>query len=101
MAASVILLVDADVGNNSPAALTLSRHHPFRLAILDYKVQGTDGAEFYGHLNRVHADTVGVLVTAFAAATVHAASRRRPAGPCRAGGAGRLIPLIEEFAGTP
>jgi hypothetical protein len=57
--------------------------------------------ELCGHLKRVHADTVGVLVTALAAdATVHAANRRHPAGPFQAGGVRRLIPLIEEVAGT-
>ena len=76
MAASAIFLVDADVASDGPAALELSRHHPSGLAFLDYKTQGMGGVEVCGHLRRVHADTVGVPVTAFAAdATVHAASR--------------------------
>jgi CheY-like chemotaxis protein len=100
MAASAILLVDVDVACDGPAALELSRRQPCRLASLDYKMQGVDGVELCGHLNRVHADTVGILVTAFVA--VHAASRAgmrqilsRPAA------FGRLIPLVEEVAGTP
>jgi CheY-like chemotaxis protein len=76
MAASAILLVDVDVAYDGPAALELSRRYPYGLALLDYKLQGMDGVELYGHLRRVHADTVGVLVTSFAAdATIHAASR--------------------------
>ena len=67
------------------------------------RLQGTDGVELCGHLRRVHADTVCVVVTAFAAgATGRAASRAgvrqvlsRPVG------FGRLIPLLEGVAGTP
>ena len=102
IAASAILLVDVDVAYDSPAARILSRRHPYGLALLDDKMQARDSVGLYGHLKRVHADTVGALVTAFAAgATVHAASSRHPAGPFQAGGLGRLIPLIEEGAGAP
>jgi CheY-like chemotaxis protein len=121
MAASAILLVDddpdtcaslsdiisdlgyrVDVADDGPAALELPRRHPYGLAFLDYKMQGTDGVELCGHLKRVHADTVGVPVTAFADdATAHAASR---AGIrqvlSKAVEFGRLIPLIEEVGGT-
>jgi CheY-like chemotaxis protein len=102
MAASAIFLVDMDVASDGPAALELSRRHPHGLAFLDYKMQGMDGAELCCPLKRVHADTVGLLVTAFAAATARAAGRAgirqalsRPAE------SDRLIPLIEEVAGTP
>jgi CheY-like chemotaxis protein len=102
MAPSAILLVDADVAHDGPAAVELSRRRPYGLASLDHKMQGMDGVELRGHLKRVHADTVGVLVTAFATdATAHAASRAgirqvlsRPVE------FGRLMPLIEEVAGT-
>jgi hypothetical protein len=89
--------MDMDVAYDGPAALKLSRRHPYGLALLEYKMQGMDSVERYGHLKRVHADAVGVLVRAFAAdASVHAASRRHPAGPFQPGRAGRLIPLIED-----
>jgi hypothetical protein len=97
MAASAIPLVDVDVAYDGPVILKLSRRHPYGLALLDYKMQGIDSVERYGHLKRVQADAVGVLVRAFAADTsVHAARRRRPAGPFQPGGAGRLIPPIED-----
>ncbi len=122
MAASTILVVDddqdtcaslsdiitdqgyrVDVAYDGPAALDLSRRHPYGLAVLDYKMPGMDGVELYGHLKRVRADTVGVLVTAYAAdATLQAASeagiRRVLPKPVDFG---RLIPFIEEVAGTP
>jgi hypothetical protein len=62
-----------------------------------------DGVEIYGHLKWVRADTVGVLVTAFAAqATIRSAAEAgiRRVLP-RPVDFGRLIPLIEEVAGTP
>jgi CheY-like chemotaxis protein len=122
MAASTILVVDddrdtcaslsdiisdlgysVDVAYDGPAALELSRSHPYGLALLDYKMPGMDGVELYGHLKRVRADTVGVLVTAYAAdATLRAAAeagiRRVLPKPVEFG---HLIPLIEEVAGSP
>jgi CheY-like chemotaxis protein len=100
MRASAILLVDVDVAFDGPATLELSRRHLPWLALLDCKMQGMDVVEPCGHLKRILADTVGVLVTAFRA-TVHAANRRQPVGPLQAGAVGRLIPLIEAVAATP
>jgi DNA-binding response OmpR family regulator len=121
MAASAILLVDdepdccaslsdilsdlgyqVDVAYDGPAALELSRRRPYGLAVLDYKMPGMDGVELYVHLKEVQADTVGLLVTAFGAdATVRAAAeagfRRVLPKPVDFG---RLLPLIEEVAGT-
>jgi two-component system, NtrC family, response regulator HydG len=122
MAASAILLVDddqdtcaslsdiisdlgyrVDVAYDGLAALELSRRHPYGLAVLDYKMPGMDGVELYRHIKRLRADTVGVLVTAFAADdTTHSAAgagiRRVLPKPVDFG---HLIPLIEEVAGTP
>jgi CheY-like chemotaxis protein len=122
MAASAILLVDddwdtcaslsdiisdlgyrVDVAYDGPAALELSRRHPYGLAVLDYKMPGMDGVELYTHLKQVRVDTVGVLVTGFAAddtaqAAARAGIRRVLPKPVDFG---RLLPLIEEVAGTP
>ena len=122
MAVSAILVVDDDpdtcatlsdiladlgyrvaVAHDGPAALELSRRQPYGLALLDYLMPGMDGVELYGRLKQVRAGTVGVLVTAFAAeATVLAAARAgiRRVLP-KPVDFGRLIPLIEEVAGTP
>ena len=122
MATSTILVVDDDqdtcaslsdiisdlgyqvgVAHDGPAALELSRRHPYGLALLDYQMPGMDGVELYGHLKELQADTVGVLVTAFTAhdtlpAANRAGIRRVLPKPVDFG---RLIPLIEEVAGTP
>jgi CheY-like chemotaxis protein len=122
MAASAILVVDddqdtcaslsdiiadlgyrVDVAHDGLAALELSRRHLYGLALLDYRMPGMDGVELYGHLKQVRADTVGVLVTAFAGhatvqAAVHAGIRQVVPKPVDFG---HLIALIEEVAGTP
>jgi CheY-like chemotaxis protein len=120
MAASPILVVDddrdtclsdiisdlgyrVDVAYDGPAALDLSRRRPYGLALLDYRMPGMDGVELYALIRRVRPDTVAVLVTGFAAEdTVRAASRAgiRRVLP-KPMDFGRLLPLIEEVAGTP
>jgi DNA-binding NtrC family response regulator len=61
------------------------------------------GLELYGHIKQVRPDTVGVLVTAFAAEdTIQAANRARILQVVpKPVDYGRLIPLIEEVDGTP
>lgn len=92
-----------DVAYDGPAALELCLLRPYGLALLDYKMPGMDGVELYGRLKRVRASTVGILVTAFAADnTVRAAAGAgmRQVLPKPVDFA-RLIPLLEEVAGTP
>src|SRR5262249_22722461 len=91
-----------DVADDGPAALAPSRRHGYGLALLDYRLPGMDGVGLYGHIRGVRADTVGVLVTAFAAhATIRSAAesgiRRALPRPVDFGG---LIPLIEEVPRT-
>jgi hypothetical protein len=63
---SAIFLVDVDVANDGPATPKPSQRHPYGLALIDDKMQPLHSVDFSGHLRRGHADTVGVLVTAFA-----------------------------------
>jgi hypothetical protein len=99
MAASAMFLMNADVPYDGPSALELSRRHSPGLVSLDYKIQGMDVEEPCGHLERVLADRVSVLVTAsHSTATVHVADRDQPPGPFQAGGVDHLSPLIEADA---
>jgi CheY-like chemotaxis protein len=56
-----------DVAYDGPAALELSRQHPYGLALEDYKLPGVDSVELYGRIKRARAGSVGVLMTGFAA----------------------------------
>jgi CheY-like chemotaxis protein len=122
MAASSILLVDddpdtcaslsdvsadlgyqVDVAFDGPAALALAERKRYELALLDYKLPGMNGVDVYCHLKRVRADTVGVLVTAFAGngtlkAAIGAGIRRVLPKPVDFG---CLLPLIEDGVGRP
>jgi CheY-like chemotaxis protein len=122
MAASAILLVDddqdrcaslseiisdlgyrVDVTYDGPTALPLCRRQCYGLAWLDFKMPGMSGVALSGRLSQVQADTVGVLVTAYAAEnTVEAAARagirRVPPKPVHFA---RLVPVIEGVVGMP
>jgi CheY-like chemotaxis protein len=92
-----------DTAHDGFTALELSERNPYGLALIDYKMPGMDGVELYGHLKQVQTETVGVLVTGFAAdATIQAAVRAgmRHVLP-KPVDFGQLIPLVEDVAGTP
>lgn len=121
MAASSILVVDddqdtcsslsdvlsdlgyaVDVAHGGAAALQLSRARPYRLALLDYQMPGMTGVELYRRLREYGAETVAVLVTAFASdgtarAAAEAGIREVVAKPVDFG---RLLRLVQEAVGT-
>jgi two-component system, NtrC family, response regulator HydG len=120
MAASSILVVDddpdtcacmsdvitdlgyqVDVAYDGPAALDLLKRQSYRLALLDYKMPGMNGVELYRHLKQERAETVGILVTAFAVSdtindAIEAGIRQVIPKPVDFG---HLIPIIQEVAG--
>lgn len=122
MAASSILVVDddrdtcasmsdviadlgytVDVAYDSQAALELFKRQSYRLALLDYKMPGMNGVELYRHLKAEGVETVGVLVTAFAANetindAIEAGIRQVLPKPVDFA---RLVPIIKETAGKP
>jgi CheY-like chemotaxis protein len=90
-----------DAAYDGPAALEFTRRSPYGLALLDYRLPGMNGVELYGHIKERWADTVGVLVTAFAAngvlnAAVRAGFRQVIPKPVDVGD---LLLLIEEVMG--
>jgi two-component system, NtrC family, response regulator HydG len=120
MAASTILLVDddhdtclsmsdviadlgydVDIARDGPAALELIKVHSYRLALLDYKLPGMNGVDLFRHLKQDRAETVGILVTGFAASETiddafDAGMRQVMAKPVDFN---RLAPIIQEVAG--
>src|SRR5947208_3779123 len=59
-----------DVAHDGPTALALARDRHFDVALLDLKMPGMDGLTLYRELRRVRADTVAIIVTAYAGSGV-------------------------------
>ena len=52
--------------NDGPSALKLIDEHPFDVALLDLKMPGMDGLTLYREIKKRRADTVAIIVTAYA-----------------------------------
>jgi CheY-like chemotaxis protein len=52
--------------NDGPSALKLIEEHPFDVALLDLKMPGMDGLTLYREIKKRRADTVAIIVTAYA-----------------------------------
>jgi CheY-like chemotaxis protein len=88
---------------DGPTALEMVRKRPYDIALLDFKMPGMDGLTLYRELRKLRAETVAVVVTAFAGPETHdevmAAGAfqllRKPVDfP-------RLLSLVEEALGQP
>jgi CheY-like chemotaxis protein len=55
-----------DTAYDGPNALELVRRRPYDLALLDLKMPGMDGLTLYRELRKLRADTVAIVVTAYA-----------------------------------
>ena len=55
-----------DVAHDGPAALALVREKHFDVALLDMKMPGMSGLELYREIKKLRADTVAIIVTAYA-----------------------------------
>ncbi len=55
-----------DTAHDGPSALVLARGRPYDLALLDLRMPGMDGLTLYRELRKLRADTVALVVTAFA-----------------------------------
>ncbi len=55
-----------DIAHDGPSALELVRRRPYEIALLDLKMSGMDGITLYHELRKVRAETVAIIVTAFA-----------------------------------
>jgi CheY-like chemotaxis protein len=59
-----------EIAHDGPAALALARERHYDVALLDLKMPGMDGLTLYRELRRVRADTVAIIVTAYAGSGV-------------------------------
>ena len=55
-----------DTAHDGPAALELVRRRPYDVALLDLKMPGMDGLTLYRELRKLRAETVAIVVSAFA-----------------------------------
>ncbi len=67
-----------DVAYQGEQALNLFAEHPYRLALLDYKLPDTNGVELFQRMRRIRDNVEGLLVTGYA--TDETASEARAAG---------------------
>jgi two-component system, NtrC family, response regulator HydG len=78
-----------DTAHDGPAALELARRHRYDVALLDFKMPGMDGLTLYRELRKVQAETVAIVVTAFAG--------KATAEDALAAGAWRVLPKPVDF----
>jgi DNA-binding response OmpR family regulator len=55
-----------DTANDGFAALELVKKHPYEVALLDLRMPGMDGLELYRRMREISAETVAIVVTAYA-----------------------------------
>ena len=58
-----------DVAHDGLVALELVKANKYDVALLDLKMPGIDGLELYGRIRTLSADTVAIVVTAYASST--------------------------------
>jgi CheY-like chemotaxis protein len=78
-----------DVAHDGLAALERARARHYDVALLDLKMPGMDGLTLYRELRRVRADTVAIIVTAYAGSGV--------VEEALAAGAWRVLPKPVDF----
>jgi CheY-like chemotaxis protein len=92
-----------DCAHDGLAALELVRHRPYRVALLDLKMPGMDGLTLYREIKKQRADTVSLLVTAFASPVT--AEEALAAGTWRVVSKPvdfrKLLGLVDEALGQP
>jgi CheY-like chemotaxis protein len=78
-----------DTAHGGPAALELARRRRYDIALLDFKMPGMDGLTLYRELRQVQAETVAIVITAFAG--------KATAEEALAAGAWRVLPKPVDF----
>ena len=92
-----------DIAHDGPSALELVKRNAYDVALLDLKMPGMDGVTLYREVKKLRADTVAIIVTAYAGGNT--AEEALAAGAWqlmpKPVDLGRLLPLVEEALGQP
>jgi two-component system response regulator HydG len=92
-----------DTAHDGAAALELVRRNAYDIALLDLKMPGMDGVTLYREVKKLRADTVAIIVTAYAGG--NAAEEALAAGAWqlmpKPVDLAKLLPLVEQAVGQP
>jgi CheY-like chemotaxis protein len=92
-----------DTAHDGPQALELVRQRPYDVALLDLKMPGMDGLTLYRELRQLRAETVAIVVSAFAGKDT--AARALAAGAwqvlAKPVDFPRLLGLVDRAVGQP
>ncbi len=92
-----------DTAHDGPGALELVRRRAYDVALLDLKMPGMDGIELYREIRKLRAETVALVVTAYASRAT--AEQALSAGAwqvlAKPVDFGRLLGLVDQVLGQP
>src|ERR1022692_3901700 len=92
-----------DVAHEGLSALEMVRHKPFDVALLDFKMPGMDGLALYREIKKLRADTVSMVVTAYAGGDTQAEALAAGAWQVLSKPVDfpKLLGLVDEALGQP
>lgn len=92
-----------DVAHDGLAALEMVRLKPYDVALLDLKMPGMDGLTLYREIKKLRADTVAIVVTAYAGGDTKAEAMAAGAWQVLAKPVDfpKLLGLVDEALGQP
>jgi DNA-binding response OmpR family regulator len=92
-----------DVAHEGLTALEMVRQNPYDVALLDLKMPGMDGLTLYREIKKLRADTVAIVVTAYAGGETKAEALAAGAWQVLAKPVDfpRLLSFVDEAVGQP
>src|SRR5450631_603942 len=92
-----------EVAHDGMSALELVRQKPFDVALLDFKMPGMDGLTLYREIKKLRADTVSIVVTAYAGGDTQAEALAAGAWQVLSKPVDfpKLLGLVDEALGQP